>query len=56
MLLVSCETTGPAIDQDTICAGWKAHRFDLPSIAGLTDRDAGAILAHNKFGRSIGCW
>jgi len=38
------------------CAGWQAIRLDEASIAGLTERDARAVLAHNEFGRARACW
>jgi hypothetical protein len=58
MLLVSltlasgCTTTGPS----DLCAGWKPIRLAAVSIDGLTDQDAGEVLAHNEFGRARGCW
>jgi hypothetical protein len=56
MLLTNCDKAGPALDKATICAGWQAIPLDPASIDGLTGRDAAAILAHNKFGRSLDCW
>ena len=56
MLLVSCTTSGGAIDRATVCAGWAAIQMDGASIDGLTTRDAEAILAHNRFGQAQGCW
>jgi len=52
MLLMSCGVTGP----NDACAGWKALRMDAASIDGLTEHDAAAVLAHNRFGRALGCW
>ena len=38
------------------CAGFKPIMLDAASVDGLTDRDAQAVLAHNAFGRAVGCW
>jgi hypothetical protein len=45
MLATACVPTG-ASDP---CAGWKPIRLNDASISGLTDQDAGEILAHNEF-------
>jgi len=52
MLLANCTASGPGNE----CAGWKALHMDAASIDGLTERDAAAVLAHNRFGRALGCW
>lgn len=55
MLASGCATIGGA-DRETACAGWRPIRLDAESIAGLSDRDAQAILEHNEYGRQLGCW
>jgi hypothetical protein len=50
-LASACTPTG-----GNSCAGWKPIRLAEASIDGLTDQDAGEVLAHNEFGRARGCW
>lgn len=52
MLVSACVQTG----KSDACAGWKPIRLADTSIDGLTEQDAGEILAHNTFGREQGCW
>ncbi len=52
MLVSGCVMTGP----NDACAGWKPIILNPQSIDGLTDQDAGEILAHNRFGEERGCW
>lgn len=52
VLATACVPTG----KSDACAGWKPIRLADTSINGLTDQDAGEILAHNEFGRARGCW
>lgn len=51
-LLTGCVSGGAG----TNCAGWKPIRLDAASIAGLTDRDARDVLAHNEFGAARCNW
>ncbi len=51
MLMTGCVQTGA-----NSCAGWKPIRMAEASITGLTEQDAGEVLAHNEFGRARGCW
>ena len=53
-LTMGCETTGPAIDQDTICAGWRPVLVSRDDV--LSNETAQDILAHNEFGAAQGCW
>lgn len=53
VLVTACAQTGSAPSN---CAGWRPIVLDAASIDGLTDRDAESILAHNLFGREVGCW
>ena len=51
MLVASCTTSG-----GNNCAGWKPIILAGQSIDGLTDQDAGEILAHNVYGEKQDCW
>ncbi len=51
LLVTGCVQTG-----GSNCAGWKPIRLADESIDGLTDQDAGEVLAHNEFGKARGCW
>jgi hypothetical protein len=52
MLAAACVPAG----KSDPCAGWEPIRLHDASIDGLTDQDAGEILAHNEFGRARNCW
>ncbi len=52
MLVASCAATGGG----SACAGWQPIRLSEPTIDALSDQDAQDVLAHNRFGREIGCW
>ena len=52
-LLSGCVASGK---DGNSCAGFKPIVLDAKSIDGLTDRDARGVLAHNEFGRAVGCW
>lgn len=56
LLLTSCSSGGVP----NRCAGWKPFTFAdaqlealRPTVFGSLTRD---LLAHNKFGHSLGCW
>jgi hypothetical protein len=51
-LVTGCVATGPSDP----CAGWKPIILAGSSIDGLTDQDAGEVLAHNEYGRARCGW
>ncbi len=38
------------------CAGWKPIRLEAATIDAMTEAEARDVLAHNEFGRELGCW
>lgn len=52
MPVIGCAPTGAS----SPCAGWKPIILAGPSIDGLTEQDAGEVLAHNVYGAKQGCW
>lgn len=57
LLVTGCAQNGPAaIDPALDCAGWKPIMLRETTVDALDDREVKAILGHNEFGQSKGCW
>lgn len=54
-LVTACEPIG-AIDQATVCAGWKEIEGEPGDADVISDRLALSIAGHQEYGRSLGCW
>lgn len=54
-LISGCQTTNGA----SVCDGWKALRPSLETSVFIAKADrpfANQVAAHNRFGKSQGCW
>lgn len=56
-LVSACVPSGPVvIEAPTVCAGWKPIFLRETTIDALDDGEVAAVLGHNEFGRTQGCW
>jgi hypothetical protein len=50
-LMSGCQTDGASA-----CDGWRKITLTKHDAAVISDKLANGLLAHNEFGRKIGCW
>ncbi len=57
LLVTGCVQSGPVLTEPVPdCAGWKPIFLRDATVDALDDREVEAILGHNEFGQSKGCW